>query len=447
VKLALDPSRRDMHMRKLWLRTGVAAVAAIALAGAGTLTSTAASAASKTITISYWTHVNPPTNVFEKKLIAKFEKANPGIKVKYLPVEWGVLPTKIQTSIAAGGGPDLFNFFGSYAAGLMDKHYLAPVDLKAFGFKNGKKDLLAKFMPAVVNGFSSGNTVYGIPHEVTNFAFWINTDYFKAAGLDPVKDFPKTYDDVIRIGKQLQALSNGPKEGLVLPQYNAIREILTLQMMARQAGGSMFSADGKKAQLNSPGVIKALKMWGDLVNVDKINQPSLGPLASNYPEDLFGAGTAGMNNTGGSAVVSVLKDTYPKVNAAYTVGQQPTFTGGVQAGGTLYGFGLFVPVTSKHKAAAWKFASYLISQSQQYFDQTGVWLGDNATLKSAKTKTFPHWNAFSKNYAAGKFLPPLVHYSEIIDVVDRAVQRVVLQGESAATSLAKAQNEVAPLMK
>jgi multiple sugar transport system substrate-binding protein len=433
-----------MHMRKLWLRTGVAAISAIAIAGAGTLTSTVASAATKTVTISYWTHVNGPTNVFEKKLISQFQKANPSIKVKYLPVEWGVLPTKLKTSIAGGSGPDLFNFFGSYAAELMNKHYLAPVDLKAFGFKNGKKDLLAKFLPSVVNGFSSGNTVYGIPHEVTNFAFWTNTEYFKAAGLDPVKDFPKTYDDVIRIGKLLQALPNGPKEGLVLPQYNAIRGVLTLQMMARQAGGSLFSENGKTAQLNSPAVIKALQMWGDLV---KINQPSLGPLASNYPEDLFGAGTAGMNNTGGSAVVSVLKDTYPKVNATYTVGQQPTFTGGVQAGGTLYGFGLFVPVTSKNKAAAWKFASYLISQSQQYFNQTGVWLGDNATLKSAKTKAFPHWDAFSKNLASGKFLPPLVHYSEVIDVVQRAIQRVVLENQSAATSLAKAQTEVVPLMK
>jgi multiple sugar transport system substrate-binding protein len=436
-----------MHMRKLWLRTGVAAMAAIAVAGAGTLTSTAASAAAKTVTISYWTHVNAPTNIFEKKLITQFQKANPTIKIKYLPVEWGVLPTKVKTSIAAGGGPDLFNFFGAYAPELMSKHYVAPVDLKAFGLKNGKKDLLAKYLPAVVNGYSVGSTVYGIPHEVSNHAFWINTDYFKAAGLDPVKDFPKTYDDVIRIAKQLQTLSNGPKEGLVLPQYNAIRETLTLQMMARQAGGSLFSEDAKKAQLNSAPVVKALQMWGDLVNIDKINQPSLGPVASNYPEDLFGAGTAGMNNTGGPWVVNILKDTYPKVNSTYTVGQQPTFTSGVKAGGTLYGFGLFVPVTSKHKAEAWKFASFLSSKGQQYFDETGVWLGDNATLNSAKTKTVPHWSEFSKNYAAGKFFPAIVRYAELSDVIQRAIQRVVLEGQSASTSLAKAQTEAIPLMK
>lgn len=433
-------------MRKVWSRNRVVALTALALVAAGAISAAPATAATKTTTITYWTHVNAPTNIFEKKLIKEFQAKNPGIKVKYLPVEWGVLPTKLKTSIAAGGGPDLFNFFGSYAAELMSKRYVSPVDFKAFGLKNGKKDLLARYLPAVVNGYSVGATVYGIPHEVSNHAYWINTAYFKAAGLDPVKDWPKTYDDVIRIGKLLQALPSGPKEGLVLPQYNAIRDTLSLQMMTRQAGGSLFSTDGKKAQLNSPAAVKALQQWGDLINVAKINQPSLGPIASNYPEDLFGAGTAGMNNTGGTWVVNVLKDTYPNVYANYAVGPQPTFAGGVKAGGTLYGFGLFVPTTSKNKAAAWKFAAYLEAQGQRYFDETGVWLGDNATLNSPKTKKFPNWAAFSANFAAGQFLPPVARYSELIDVIERAIQRVTLQGATAAASLAQAQTEAQGLM-
>ena len=433
-------------MRKTLSQTLVVGVAAIALVSAGILASAPATAATKTVTITYWTHVNAPTNIFEKALITQFEAKNPTIKVRYLPVEWGVLPTKLKTSIAGGGGPDLFNMFGAYANELISKKLVSPVDFKAFGLKNGKKDLLAKFLPSVVNGFSAGNTVYGIPHEVSNHIFWINTDYFKAAGLDPSKDYPKTYEDVIRIGKLLQGITtNPPKEGITLPQYNAIRETLTLQMMARQAGGSLFSKDGKKAQLNTAPVIRALKMWGNLVNVDKINNPSLGPTASGYPEDLFGAGTAAMNNTGGPWVVQVLKDTYP--NTKYKVIQQPTFAGGVQAGGTLYGFGLFVPSPSKHKAEAWKFASFLLSKGQDYFNKTGVWLGDNKTFKSAATQAFPNWSSFAKNFASGEFFPPIVKYSELSDVIQRAIQRVVLQGDTAASSLETAQKEAIPLMK
>ena len=431
-------------MIKLRHQKVLAVLTAGAMVVAGAMFAVPANAAK--VTISYWTHVNGPTNDFEKKLIAEFEKKNPNIKVNYLPVEWGQLPTKLKTSIAGGGGPDLFNFFGSYASELINKKYVSPVDFKAFGLKNGKKDLLKNFLPAVVNGFSAGNTVYGIPHEVSNHVFWINTDYFKAAGLNPDKDYPKTYDDVIAVGKKLQAISaNGPQEAITLPQYNAIREVLTLQMMARQAGGSLFSKDGKKAQLDSAPVVKALQAWGDMVNVHKLNKPSLGPTASNYPEDLFGAGTAAMNNTGGPWVVQVLKDTYPKTN--YKVIQQPTFSDGKQVGGTLYGFGLFVPTTSKHKTEAWKFASFLLSKGQQYFDETGVWLGDNATFKSAQTKKFPNWPEFSKNFANGEFLPPIVEYSQLIEVVQRAIQRVVFENKSAAESLKTAQAEAVPLMK
>ena len=102
---------------------------------------------------------------------------------------------------------------------------------------------------------------------------------------------------------------------------------------------------------------------------------------------------------------------------------------------------------SKHKTEAWKFASFLLSKGQQYFDETGVWLGDNATFKSAQTKKFANWSEFSKNFAAGEFLPPIVQYSQLIEVVQRAIQRVVLENKSASESLKTAQNEAVPLMK
>jgi ABC-type glycerol-3-phosphate transport system substrate-binding protein len=140
-----------------------------------------------------------------------------------------------------------------------------------------------------------------------------------------------------------------------------------------------------------------------------------------------------------------MSDTYPTIK--YKVLQQPTFKGGIQAGGTLYGFGLFVPSTSKQKAAAWKFAAFLQSKGQDYFDKTGVWLGDNKTFKSAATKAYPSWSAFATNFAAGEFLPPIVKYSELIDVIDRAIQRVVLEKKSASESLAVAQSEALLLMR
>jgi ABC-type glycerol-3-phosphate transport system substrate-binding protein len=76
---------------------------------------------------------------------------------------------------------------------------------------------------------------------------WIRR--FKKTGPDPVADFPKTWADVAADGQKLQA-AGGAKEGYIQSAYQPIREALILDGMAKQSGGGIFSADGKKAPLD-----------------------------------------------------------------------------------------------------------------------------------------------------------------------------------------------------
>ena len=70
-------------------------------------------------------------------------------------------------------------------------------------------------------------------YEVSNFAFWINAAKFQAAGLDPAKDFPRTWDQVIRLGQRLTIRKYGKtiQEGISLPLYNARRAMLVLDAL------------------------------------------------------------------------------------------------------------------------------------------------------------------------------------------------------------------------
>jgi multiple sugar transport system substrate-binding protein len=302
----------------------------------------------------------------------------------------------------------------------------------------------AQYQPAVVNGYSSGGTIYGIPHEVSSFAFWVNGEQFKAAGLDPVKDFPKTWSDVSRIGKKL---TTAKTEGIVMPLYNPVRDTMILDTMARQAGQGLFSDDGKTARLNSAAAVKALQTWGDFIHKDKINDPKLGPTAATDSLDLFGNGTAAMNPAGGSWFTSILEQQYPNVYKNYTVGQYPTMDGGRPIGANLYGFGLFVSKGSQNQAETWKFARFLADSGETYFKEGGLWLGDLKTLNGAATRDFPKWDVFKTAFSRGFFLPPVVAYNELSQIIERAIQRVVLTGQSAKASLDQAQQEAAPLMK
>jgi len=293
-----------MRVRRL-LPVGVA-VLVVVLGALHAPASAAHSAASK-ITITYWTHVNPPAQTLERKLIARYEQLHPGIRITYLPLEFNSLPTKLTTALAGGSGPDIFNLFQSFAPALVQRQFIVPVDFNAFGVRNAA-GFAARYLPSTVQGYSFGGKVYGVPHEVSNFAFWINAATFRAAGLDPVQGFPRTWDQVIRLGQKLTIHKNRTtvQEGISLPLYNALRDTLVLDALTRQAGGLLFSPDGKRAYLTSPAAIKAPGLCGDLVHKYKINDPALGPTASTDNLTLFENETAAMTNVGGSWFVSTL---------------------------------------------------------------------------------------------------------------------------------------------
>lgn len=422
-----------------WIAVLGAAVM-VASATTGCATADDAPAGGK-ITVTYWTHVNAPAQKVERELIAQYETAHPDIRIEYLPIEFGTMAAKLNAAIAAGGGPDLVNYFQSYAAGLTAKGYLAPVDHEAFGLTS--EELAGRYTDAIAAGFSVDGDFIGIPHEISTYQFWVNDAHFAAAGLDPEKDFPQTWEDVARIGAEIQKAPDGPAEGVALSLNNQVRDVLILDAMARQAGGALFSDDGTESFVNGPAAVAALQTWGDLAHREGVNDPALGPTASTNAEDLFGDGTAAMVNTGGSWFIPTLEDTYPDID--WTVGQYPTF-GDPEVGADLYGYGLYVPVTSRHQAEAWKFARFLADASPTYFAEAGIWLGDNDVLTDDATADVPSWDVFVEGFSRGNFLPPLSQYNEISQILESAIQRVVVNGDDAQSALDAAHSAIEPLL-
>jgi multiple sugar transport system substrate-binding protein len=406
---------------------------------------TSTTASSNTVTLTYWTHVNPPVNKVEQQLIARYEALHPNVKVTYLPVDINSLSTKLTTAFAGGSGPDIFNYFQSYAPALEQRGLIAPIDYASFGVKD-EKAFAARYLPSIVNGFSYKGAVYGVPHEISSYVFWVNTARFQTVGLDPVKDFPKTWQDVATIGSKLTVRDNGrtKQEGFTPTLYNSLTDILDLDALTHQAGGSLFSKDGKIASVNSPAAVRALQTWANFAHVWKIYDPSLSPASGGV--DLFGNGTAAMTSYGGTFEVSVLQQDFPQVYKHYTVGPWPRFANGPDSGADLYGFGLYVSKTSQYQVEAWKFARYLADNGDTYFKDAGLWLGDNATLNGPVTGDFPHWAVFKAAFGSGVFLPPLTHFTQITDIIERAIQQCVLNGQSGQASLDQAQSEIQPLM-
>ena len=84
------------------------------------------------VTITAWGHAHMPRVAVDEEMIAAFMEANPNITVEY-----EVLPSDfyatLNTALASGAGPDLFNQFTPFSAQFYLQGILAPVDPAGWG--------------------------------------------------------------------------------------------------------------------------------------------------------------------------------------------------------------------------------------------------------------------------------------------------------------------------
>jgi len=64
--------------------------------------------------------------------------------------------------------------------------------IRAAGYK-GADDLKSQYLDGTFDAVTMDGEIYGLPLELTNWCIYINKRIFRDAGLDPEKDYPKTW--------------------------------------------------------------------------------------------------------------------------------------------------------------------------------------------------------------------------------------------------------------
>jgi ABC-type glycerol-3-phosphate transport system substrate-binding protein len=217
-----------------------------------------------------------------------------------------------------------------------------------------------------------------------------------------------------------------------------------LDAVSRQAGGPLFSDDGREAFLTSEPVLRAVQMFADLVQTSQITDPALSGTTAGADRDLFLNGVTAMMLTGGSWFRGSLNASDVGENAVPA--PYPRFEGGPDVSGDLYGYGLAVLAQSQHPAEAWRFVAFLGSHGMDYFENGGLFIGDLATAESDLAAENPDWSVFQEQLALGHYHPRLVNYNEIADIVGRAFDAVVRAGEDPQAEFESAQSRVSGLL-
>ena len=399
---------------KLWT-TLAAGVAGILWTGA---------AIAQPVTIRIWMHEHPPRVAVDKAIVAEFEKLNPDIKVQHEIVPVAEYPTKLLTAFAAGSGPDIFNQNSMLVAQYYNARILAPVDYAAMGLADEKA--LTSIYSAGWDGIRFQGKLYGVPTEVSNWACFANKTIWKEAGLDPAKDFPKTWEAMPALAEKLtQRDQNGVprRRGFDFNWPNRASFWFTPNTFLHQLGATLMDEAAYKVTFDQPAGRKMFHYIQDWAVKYRLGGPQYtdsrteflaGKLATECSFGIWGV---------------------PQMEAAkidWTVHPLPRFEDAkADVGMDAYAFYMMVNARSSTPAqkASWKFVKFFTDHAADLFAGAGLFVPRKEVTESAAFKANTAAPLFMQELAKAQFSPRVVGYDPVVDAVLRGRDRMI-QGEA-----------------
>lgn len=189
-----------------------------------------------------------------RELAQGFEKET-GIKVDVTPLAWGNFATKYFASMAAGLPPDIgvTNLGGPFDYGAVG----GLVDLRA-EFPEQTRQLEAKFNPGLLEMFTVGDKLFGIPSDLGVLVLYYRTDIFGQLGLKA----PETWSEMHEVIARLE----GAGYRYYFGWTNNAQWALGMYTMPYGLAGMRKDRDGQpEVTWNHPdyqkGVMHGLKLW------------------------------------------------------------------------------------------------------------------------------------------------------------------------------------------
>jgi multiple sugar transport system substrate-binding protein len=239
------------------------------------------------VTITYFTFSAAPDHLEDlDQMIQIFEAAHPDIKVKVETAPWDDYFTKLQTLIAGGTAPDVFELnyenFVSFAA----KGVLRDLDSLAQADETFDSAIL---YPRAYGAFNYNGMQLGLPETFSTAVLFYNKDLFDQAGLSyPTADW--TWDDAVTAGKELTDADAG-----VWGLYSPV-QFWEFYKKAAQNGCDFFNEDKTEVMINAPECVEALETMVSFV--EEGIMPSDADMGGVADGDMFTAGQIAMDVTG-----------------------------------------------------------------------------------------------------------------------------------------------------
>lgn len=247
----------------------VAACAPAATTGGEQAGSDAPAAANQELSILVCCYTDSETKLREQ-FNTQYKEARAGLNIDMELLAGGQnYFEKLQTQIAAGTMPDLYDMWEGYIQPYAENGQLVNMDPYLESDAKIKKDDL---VPAAVEAAAWEGSIYAllIGFMPGPASVYYNADHLSEVGLaEPTSDW--TWDDLREMAKALVKGSGDMPEryGLAFDLW-----FVPWTYWVWSNGGDIFNPEQTASALTDPKAAEAIQYWADLVNVDKSVVPT-----------------------------------------------------------------------------------------------------------------------------------------------------------------------------
>lgn len=391
----------------------------------------------------HWTQ--PPYDEINLASAESFMEEHPNVEVKMLLYPDSERGLKVKTALSSGGEVDTFAMGSWESSWYMDNGLVVEIMPSAFG-KDSVAEVVDMWWPNAMEGaggFHQGK-YYGIPHEMSNYAAWINTRHMQEAGLSPQSDIPRTWEDFTRVGQKLTVDQGGVRvrNGFAMNLKFSVFAFEFLHSMLAQKGYPLTS---EKAFYDSLFTREALAVLTTITNwatVDKMFDPGL----FEDEREGFGNGLCSEMLTGGSWYWGVLDEyTVPREDVAPFA--WPRYRDAkADVAGMTWGYCGFVAEQTKNKEWGFRWLDYLERQPEAYI--VHGYIQPRKTLDMALASQYiPDYELFAREMQKGPSYIPSTKFDELSDAWGAAVNRVVFEKVTNADSMKTLQQDVKDILE
>lgn len=400
---------------------------------------------SKPITISIWWHEYAPFTAYVQELVKRYEDLHPNVTIEMVVASQADVNQKLTVALASGTGPHILDQDISFFSAYYDKGVLDPIDLEVFGGAT-LDDIRKQYIGNVIEGVSFDGNIYGLPYQTNSMSYVHNLNFYREAGLDFEKDYPRTWEDMKKIGAALKKVEGGKtiRKGYDFPYQSMRWQLQAFQPLMEQCGGTILSDDKKHSNLDSAAALKALTLWKDVTAVT--GDPNFTLTTPSDPNVDFIDGRLAIWYTGPWAT-NQLKDRFGQPYEDWAFTSMPQLDP-KNPKTMMYGFtwGVNKSKDALEKKVAWDFVRFMLAKPQEWLEKASFIQPRTGLLETEAAKNFPYIDVHMKDIETATWYVRSVHTNEIVQIVGRAVERVIFQGMDPAESLKMADEEAEKIL-